>query len=200
MSPSAGRSGFEHPVLRGTLPAIRGVLSTTSPQVGTTLKASLFSGPLPAGAKTTTTWGFAPAGTDCRPTKAASAYRVSAGMAGRVVCARTTVTAPGYTEWSSTLRTKVVTESAKVATSRATVRGTQAFTVRAQGLAPGQRYRISLRHQMVTGKADSYGRIVRKVRYDKGLKSAKRTIVVRGFDGKGKVTYLKKIKVTHRAR
>ena len=198
--PLDGTFTFEHPVLRGTLPVIRGVLSSTSPKIGTVLTAPLFSGPLPEGAKTTTTWGFAPAAADCRPSKAASSYRVTAGMSGRVVCARITVTAPGYTEWSTTLRTNVVKESAHVRTSRSTVRGTQAFTVRAQGLAPGQRYRISLRHQMVTGKADSYGRVVRKVRYDKGLRSAKRTIVVRGFDGKGKVTYLKKIKVTYRAR
>ncbi|SKB07553.1 NHL repeat-containing protein [Aeromicrobium choanae] len=198
--PLGGTFTFEHPVLRGTLPAMRGVLSSTSPKIGATLKASLFSGPLPEGATNTTTWGFAPAAADCRPSKAASSYRVTAGLSGRVVCARITVAAPGYTEWSTTLRTNVLKESAKVTTSRVTLRGTQAFTVRAQGLAPGQRYRISLRHQMVTGKADSYGRVVRKVRYEKGLRSAKRTIVVRGFDGKGKVTYLKKLKVTYRAR
>ncbi|WP_286930524.1 MULTISPECIES: hypothetical protein [Aeromicrobium] len=191
---------LEHPVLRGTLPVLRGVLSSTSPKIGASLTASLLSGPLPEGVKTTTTWGFAPAAADCRPSKVASSFRVTAGMAGRVVCARITVTAPGHTEWSTTLRTNVIKETAKATASRLTVRGTQAFTIRAQGLAPGQRYRISLRHQMVTGKADSYGRVVRKVRYDKGLRSAKRTIVVRGFDGKGKVTYLKKLKVTYRAR
>ncbi|MET1132358.1 MAG: hypothetical protein ABWX60_02925, partial [Aeromicrobium sp.] len=106
----------------------------------------------------------------------------------------------GYTEWSTTLRTNVLKESAKVTTSRRTVRGTDTFTVRAQGLAPGQTYRISLRHQAVKGKADSYGRVVRKVRYEKGLGSSRRTIAVRGFDGKGKVTYLQKVKITHRAR
>ncbi|MFH7323027.1 hypothetical protein [Aeromicrobium sp. JJY06] len=197
--PLAGVFVPEHAVVRGTLPAMRAILSTRTPKVGTTLTAPVMAGVLPEGASTTTTWGLAQAGKDCRPVTKAGSYRVTSAMAGREVCVRVTVTAPGYVEWSTTLRTSRVTEIAKASTSRTVVRDREVFTVRAQGLAPGQRYRISLRHQMVTGKADSHGRVVRKVRYGKGLKSAKRTIVVRGFDG-AKVTYLKKIRVTHRVR
>lgn len=197
--PLAGTFVMEHAVVRGTLPAMRAVLSTRTPKVGTTLTAPLMSGALPDGARTTTAWGLAQAGKDCRPVTRAGSYRVTSAMAGREVCVRVTVTAPGYVEWSTTLRTSRVTEVAKASTSRKVVRDREVFTVRAQGLAPGQRYRISLRHQMVTGKADSHGRVVRKVRYGKGLKSAQRTIVVRGFEG-SKVTYLKKLRVTHRVR
>lgn len=197
--PLAGTFGPEHAVVRGTLPAMRAILSARTPKVGTTLTAPVLAGVLPEGARTTTTWGLARAGQDCRPVTSAGSYRVTSAMAGREVCVRVTVTAPGYVEWSTTLRTSRVTEVAKASTSRKVVRDREVFTVRAQGLAPGQRYRISLRHQMVTGKADSHGRVVRKVRYGKGLKSAKRTIVVRGFEGR-KVTYLKTLRVTHRVR
>lgn len=189
----------ENPVVRGTLPAIRAVLNTTSPKVGSKLTTSLFSTELPAGASTTVTWGYAAAGTECRPTKVAGSFTPTRAMAGNTVCALVTVAAPGYTEFSTVLTSAAVKETAKVAPSRKVVRGTDTFVVKAQGLAPGQRYRISIRHRMFTGKADSHGRIARTVRYGKGLKSAKRTIIVRGYTGK-KVTYLKKFTVTYRAR
>lgn len=189
----------ENPVVRGTLPAIRAVLNTSSPKVGTKLTTSLFSAELPAGAATTATWGYAAAGKECRPTKVAGSFTTTRDLAGRTICALVTVSAPGYTEFSTVLKTAPVKETAKVAASRKVVKGTDKFVVKAQGLAPGQRYRISIRHRMFSGKADSHGRIARTVRYQKGLKSAKRTIIVRGYTGK-KVTYLKKFTVTYRAR
>ncbi|MFS0883674.1 NHL repeat-containing protein [Aeromicrobium sp. 179-A 4D2 NHS] len=189
----------ETSVTRGTLPTIRAVLSSTTPKVGSTLTVALLAGALPAGTTTTVTWGQAVAGADCRPAKAAGAYRVTADTVGRTVCALVTVSAPGHTEFSTVLKTAVVKEAAKVAPSRKVVRGTDAFAVRAQGLAPGQRYRISIRHRMFTGTADSHGRVVRTVRYGKGLKSGKRTVIVRGFTGT-KVTYTKRFTITYRAR
>lgn len=188
-----------HEVVRGTLPAIRAVLNSATPKVGSTLLASTLSGPLPESATTSVVWGQAVAGSQCRPVTAAASYPVTKDTVGRTVCALVTVGAPGYAEFSTVLRTSVITEAAKAAPSRKVVRGTDRFVVRAQGLAPGQRYRISIRHRTFTGHADSHGRVERTVRYGKGLRSVRRTIIVRGFDGT-KVTYLERFTVTYRAR
>ncbi|MCL3838335.1 NHL repeat-containing protein [Aeromicrobium duanguangcaii] len=190
----------ENAVVRGTLPAIRAVVSPMAPKVGTKLTASTFSTALPAGAKTTVSWGYAVQGATCHPAKAAVSFSVTKAMAGRTVCALVTVTAPGYADWSTVVKTGLVKETAKVTVSPKKVRGAAKFTIRAQGLAPGQRYRISLRTKKVTGKADSRGRIVRKIRYKAGLVSKKRVITVRGYDSRGKVDYVKKVKVVHRAK
>jgi len=188
-----------NPVVRGTLPTLRAVLSTSSPKVGSTLTASVLSGALPAGATTTVTWGRAAAGAVCRPATAARSLTMTRAMAGNTVCALVKVTAPGYAEWTTLLKAGPVKEAAKATSSRKVVRGTDRFVVRAQGLAPGQRYRISIRHRTFTGTADSHGRLVRTVRYGKGLKSGKRTVIVRGFTGT-KVTYAKRFTITYRAR
>lgn len=188
-----------NPVVRGALPTMRAVLSSTKPKVGSTLTASLLASGLPRGARTTVAWGQSVAGTACRPSKTATSLRITADTVGRRVCALVTVAAPGYTEWSTVLTTSVVKEKSTVAPSRKVVRGTDAFVVRAQGMEPGQRYRISIRHRMFTGRADSHGRVARSVRYGTGLKSGQRTVIVRGFTG-SKVTYLKKFTVTYRGR
>lgn len=190
----------ENPVVRGTLPAVRAVLSSTTPKVGTRLTASLFSSALPAGATTTVTWGWSPANAACRPTATAASLAVTTKMVGRRVCALVTVRAPGYAEQAMVIRTGLVKETALMTVTPRTIKGTQKFTVRARGLAPNQRYQIVTAGKDVRGKADSYGRVVRTIKYGKGLGSKTRLVGVRGYNARGRTTFAKKVRVTYRAR
>lgn len=185
------------PVVGGALPVDRAVLNTSAPKVGTKLTASVRGGQLPDTAKQTVTWGYAAAGATCRPTKSAGSYAVTSAMVGRRVCAKVTVTAPGFDTWSGVVTSGIVKETARV-TAPASVKGTKKFTVRVQGLAPGQRYRIVSTGIKVSGKADSYGRATRSVKFGKKVRAGKQTVTVQGLDARGKVTWVKKTKITHR--